>query len=80
MADKSNAMTHGHALWQRVFKALSPRYPSIDANASVHRCAGDVSCPESGTISGDRHQQLFGDIITDIGAALQGGLGMAASG
>ena len=31
MADKSNAITHGHALWQRVFKELSPQYPSIEA-------------------------------------------------
>src|SRR6266850_5900493 len=31
MADKSNAMTHGHALWQRVFAELAPQYSQIDA-------------------------------------------------
>jgi 3-isopropylmalate dehydrogenase len=31
MADKSNAMTQGHALWQRVFKALSAEYPEIQS-------------------------------------------------
>src|SRR6187200_649232 len=31
MADKSNAMTQGHALWQRVFKELAPQYPAITA-------------------------------------------------
>ena len=30
MADKSNAMTQGHALWQRVFKELAPQYPGIE--------------------------------------------------
>jgi 3-isopropylmalate dehydrogenase len=31
MTDKSNAMTQGHALWQRVFKELAPQYPGIEA-------------------------------------------------
>src|SRR6266850_2289040 len=31
MADKSNAMTHGHALWQRVFRELARAYPEIEA-------------------------------------------------
>ena len=31
MADKSNAMAHGHALWQRIFKELTPDYPGIEA-------------------------------------------------
>src|SRR5215203_3879556 len=31
MADKSNAMTHGHALWQRVFREVAAAYPSIEA-------------------------------------------------
>src|SRR5712692_10454980 len=56
MADKSNAMTQGHALWQRVFKEVALQYGVIVTN------------------------NLFGDIITDLGAALQGGLGLAASG
>ena len=34
MADKSNAMTSGHALWQRVFHELAPRYPEIEARTA----------------------------------------------
>jgi 3-isopropylmalate dehydrogenase len=80
MADKSNAMTHGHALWQRVFKELSPQYPSIEATHLYIDALAMllVQSPEQFEVIVTNN--LFGDIITDIGAALQGGLGMAASG
>ena len=80
MADKSNAMTHGHALWQRVFKELSPQYPSIVATHLYIDALAMflVQSPEQFQVIVTNN--LFGDIITDIGAALQGGLGMAASG
>ena len=80
MADKSNAMTHGHALWQRVFKELSPQYPSIRATHLYIDALAMflVQSPEQFQVIVTNN--LFGDIITDIGAALQGGLGMAASG
>ena len=80
MADKSNAMTHGHALWQRVFKELSPQYPAIEATHLYIDALAMflVQSPEQFQVIVTNN--LFGDIITDIGAALQGGLGMAASG
>ena len=80
MADKSNAMTHGHALWQRVFKELSPQYPSVEATHLYIDALAMflVQSPEQFQVIVTNN--LFGDIITDIGAALQGGLGMAASG
>src|SRR5262245_15899817 len=80
MADKSNAITHGHALWQRVFKQLSPQYPSIDATHLYIDALAMflVQSPEQFQVIVTNN--LFGDIVTDIGAALQGGLGMAASG
>jgi len=80
MSDKSNAMTHGHALWQRVFKELSPHYPSIEATHLYIDALAMflVQSPEQFQVIVTNN--LFGDIVTDIGAALQGGLGMAASG
>ena len=80
MADKSNAMTHGHALWQRVFKELSPQYPPIEATHLYIDALAMflVQSPEQFQVIVTNN--LFGDIVTDIGAALQGGLGMAASG
>ena len=57
MADKSNAMQQGHALWQRVFKTVAAEYPDITRDAHVHRCAGDVPGEGSRPVRGDRHQQ-----------------------
>jgi len=80
MADKSNAMTHGHALWQRVFKEIAAQYPGINATHLYIDALAMllVQSPEQFEVIVTNN--LFGDIITDIGGALQGGLGMAASG
>jgi 3-isopropylmalate dehydrogenase len=80
MADKSNAMTHGHALWQRVFRELAPRYPGIDATHYYIDALAMYMLLDPGQFQVIVTNNLFGDIITDVGAALQGGLGMAASG
>jgi 3-isopropylmalate dehydrogenase len=79
MTDKSNAMAQGHALWQRVFRDVAAACPDIEAthqyiDALVLHMVRDPA--QFGVIVTNN---LFGDIITDLGAALQGGLGMAAS-
>jgi 3-isopropylmalate dehydrogenase len=80
MADKSNAMSHGHALWQRVFKELTPQYPGIEAAHLYIDALAMFLVQSPGQFEVIVTNNLFGDIITDIGGALQGGLGMAASG
>jgi len=80
MADKSNAMAHGHALWQRVFKELTPDYPGIEATHLYIDALAMFLVQSPGQFEVIVTNNLFGDIITDIGGALQGGLGMAASG
>jgi len=80
MADKSNAMTHGHALWQRVFKELAPKYPMIEATHLYIDALAMLLVQSPDQFEVIVTNNLFGDIITDIGGALQGGLGMAASG
>jgi len=80
MADKSNAMSHGHALWQRVFKELTPEYPGIDATHLYIDALAMFLVQSPDQFEVIVTNNLFGDIITDIGGALQGGLGMAASG
>lgn len=80
MADKSNAMTHGHALWQRVFTQVRSEYPDIDATHMYIDALAMFLVQNPGQFQVIVTNNLFGDIITDIGAALQGGLGMAASG
>ena len=80
MADKSNAMTHGHALWQRVFRELAPQYPEIEARHLYIDALALLMVQDPAQFEVIVTNNLFGDIITDLGAALQGGLGLAASG
>jgi 3-isopropylmalate dehydrogenase len=80
MADKSNAMQQGHALWQRVFKEVSALYPHITATHQYIDAMAMFLVKDPGQYQVIVTNNLFGDIITDIGGALQGGLGMAASG
>ena len=80
MADKSNAMTQGHALWQRVFKELAPKYPGITATHYYIDALAMYMVLDPGQFQVIVTNNLFGDIITDLGATFQGGLGMAASG
>jgi 3-isopropylmalate dehydrogenase len=80
MSDKSNAMTHAGGLWQRVFKEVSSEYPQIKAEHMYvdALCLQMVRDPRQFDVIVTNN--MFGDIITDLAAGLQGGLGMAASG
>src|SRR5438309_10927944 len=80
MADKSNVMTYAHGLWQRVFKEVAAEYPEIQASHMYvdALCMQMVREPRQFEVIVTNN--MFGDIITDLAAALQGGLGMAASG
>jgi 3-isopropylmalate dehydrogenase len=80
MADKSNAMQQGHALWQRVFKQVASEYPGIEARHMYIDALAMFLVNDPGQFQVIVTNNLFGDIVTDIGGALQGGLGMAASG
>jgi 3-isopropylmalate dehydrogenase len=80
MTDKSNAMTQGHALWQRVFKELAPQYPGIEARHLYIDALALLLIQNPAQFDIIVTNNLFGDIITDLGAGLQGGLGLAASG
>jgi 3-isopropylmalate dehydrogenase len=80
MTDKSNAMAEGHALWQRVFKEEAPTFPAIEARHLYIDALALLMVQNPSQFSVIVTNNLFGDIITDLGAALQGGLGMAASG
>jgi 3-isopropylmalate dehydrogenase len=80
MADKSNAMAQGHALWQRVFKEVSAQFPTIQATHQYVDATAMFMVKDPGQYQVIVTNNLFGDILTDIGGALQGGLGMAASG
>jgi 3-isopropylmalate dehydrogenase len=79
MSDKSNAMTHAGGLWQRVFKLVANDFPEIQIQHMYidALCMQMIREPKSLDVLVTNN--MFGDIITDLAAALQGGLGMAAS-
>lgn len=79
MSDKSNVLTYGHDLWQRVFKEVAARYTEIEANHLYVDVLTMWMALDPGRFDVVVTNNLFGDIVTDLGAALQGGLGMAAS-
>jgi 3-isopropylmalate dehydrogenase len=79
MADKSNVMRFGHGLWQRCFEEVAADYEDIEArHLYVDALAMQmIRKPELFDVIVTNN--MFGDIVTDLGAALEGGLGMAAS-
>jgi 3-isopropylmalate dehydrogenase len=80
MADKSNVQRFGGDLWQRVFKELAATYPEIQANHQYVDAMAMFMVLDPSQYEVIVSNNLFGDILTDLGAAIQGGLGLAASG
>src|SRR5206468_4637166 len=80
MSDKANALTFAHGLWQRTFKEVARDYPDVAAeHLYVDVAAMEmVRAPERFDVLVTSN--MFGDILTDLGAAIAGGLGLAASG
>jgi 3-isopropylmalate dehydrogenase len=80
MSDKNNVMRFGGDLWLRAFEEVAAQYPGIEhfhmfVDALTMQM---VRAPEMFDVIVTNN--MFGDIVTDLGAALQGGLGVAASG
>jgi 3-isopropylmalate dehydrogenase len=80
MADKSNVQRFGGDLWQRVFKLVAADYPEIEADHQYVDAMAMFMVLDPGQYDVIVSNNLFGDILTDLGAAIQGGLGLAASG
>ncbi len=80
MTDKSNVMTFAGGLWQRTFKEVAQEYSDIQTQHMYvdALCMHMVRDPKQFDVIVANN--MFGDIITDLAAGLQGGLGMAASG
>jgi len=80
MSDKSNALTCGHNLWTRVFAEVRREYPDIQASHMYidNLLLQMVRDPSQFQVIVTCN--LFGDIASDVGAGLIGGLGLAPSG
>jgi 3-isopropylmalate dehydrogenase len=77
---KTNVLTYAHDLWMRAFNEVAREYPDIktDYQHVDACCMRMVLSPERFDVIVTTN--MFGDIITDLGAVLQGGMGLAASG
>ncbi len=77
---KTNVLTFGHDLWWRTFQQVSKEYPDIkaDYNHVDACCMWMVKNPDYYDVIVTTN--MFGDIITDLAAVIQGGLGVAAGG
>lgn len=78
--DKANVLTHSYGLWREVFKEVAENYPEIETEFSF------VDAITMWFVKTPEYYQtvvtpnMFGDIITDLGAMIQGGLGLAPGG
>ena len=80
LCGKTNVLTYAWDLWMRTFQEISKEYPDVQTDyAHVDAiCMWFVKNPEwFDVIATDN---MFGDIITDLGAMIQGGMGIAAGG
>lgn len=80
MSDKSNAMTFAHDLWQRVYKQVRQEYPGIESRHLYIDTLAMELVRDPSQFDVIVTCNLFGDIISDLGAQLAGGLGLAPSG
>jgi len=80
LCHKTNVLTYAGDLWQRTVDEVAADYPTVETDY-VHvdaMCLYLITQPERFDVVVT--DNLFGDIITDLGAAVQGGMGLAASG
>ncbi len=77
---KTNVLTYGHDLWWRTYQEIAEEYPDVEAdyNHVDACCMWMVKNPEYYDVIVTTN--MFGDIITDLGAMIQGGMGVAAGG
>lgn len=79
LVDKSNALPHVGALWHAVFSAVARDFPDIETEHVFVDVAAHDLVRNPARFDVVVTDNLFGDILTDLAAALQGGLGMAPS-
>jgi 3-isopropylmalate dehydrogenase len=80
MTDKHNAVRFGGGLWMRTFEELQREYTDVTADHVFVDVLSMEMVRKPERFDVIVANNLFGDILTDLGAALVGGLGLAASG
>ncbi len=80
LVHKNNVLTYAGDLWVRTVNALAPEFPSVTVEYQHVDAASMFFVTQPERFDVIVTDNLFGDIITDLGAAIAGGIGLAASG
>jgi len=78
MCGKTNVLTYAWDLWQRTFDEVSQEFPGVETSYAHVDAACLWMVEDPGRFDVIVTDNMFGDIITDLGAAIQGGLGIAS--
>ncbi len=80
LVHKTNVLVHAGSLWQRTFDLVAKEYPGVETDYCHVDAASMYFLTNPERFDVIVTDNLFGDILTDIGAAIVGGIGLAASG
>jgi 3-isopropylmalate dehydrogenase len=80
LVHKTNVLVHAGDLWQRTVNAVAPDFPDVTVDYCHVDAASMFFVTDPGRFDVVVTDNLFGDILTDLGAAIAGGIGLAASG
>ncbi len=80
LVHKTNVLVHAGGLWQRVFDQVAAEFAGVETAYQHVDAASMFFVSDPGRFDVVVTDNLFGDILTDLGAAIAGGIGLAASG
>jgi 3-isopropylmalate dehydrogenase len=80
LVHKTNVLSHAGGLWSRTVEELAPEFPEVTVAYQHVDAASMFFITDPGRYDVIVTDNLFGDIVTDIAAAVTGGIGLAASG
>ena len=75
---KGNALNYSMVFWDQVFNELKAEYPDVETHSYLVDAASMFMVKDPGRFQVVVASNLFGDILTDLGAAISGGMGLAA--
>ena len=78
LVDKANVLSHIYSLWRRVFEEVAAGYPNIERDYAYVDAMTQWLVRKPSDYQVVLAPNMFGDIITDLAAAIQGGMGVAA--
>jgi 3-isopropylmalate dehydrogenase len=80
LVHKTNVLVHAGGMWKRVFDAVAAEHPDVSTDYLHVDAASMFFLTQPERFDVVVTDNLFGDILTDVGAAIAGGIGLAASG